>query len=310
MTSGTIVSVVQDAFLREKMNKSQNEVIRAHLPLLRSILRRMVGTSHPSYDDMFQEGMIAIHRAHEKFDPKAGASFATYAHTWIRSRVARAIPQHSRTIQVPAYLEVILRRVSKGKGTEKDVARCFGVPGLHCKELDAEYGEGGTLHDVLPGREASPELGLLARESLSAAIQSEGASPARTEVINLTALGYTPTEIAELRGVSRQRINEMLRQVGVRQRPNRKPGKHSARPQCVSMRAKAVQAAKTALTGVDRLLASGIGGHARAVAETRAGLLRERAAGATYEDMAARRGISVQGVRSNVRRALRMGAAQ
>lgn len=288
--------------------KNSNEVIREHLPLLRSILRRMVGTSHPAYDDMFQEGMIAIHRAHQKFDPTAGASFSTYAHTWIRSRVARAIPQHSRTIQVPVYLEVILRRVAKGTGTEQDAARCLGVPGLHCKELDAEYGDGGTLHDVLPGHEASPELGLIARENLTAALQSEGASPARTEVISLTALGYTPTEIAELRGVSRQRINEMLRQVGIRQRPNRQPGKHSARPQCASMRAKAVQAAKVALAGVDKLLASGIGGQVRKTAETRADLLRERAAGATYEDMAARRGISVQGVRSNVRRALRMGA--
>ncbi|KAG7355996.1 RpoD subfamily RNA polymerase sigma-70 subunit [Nitzschia inconspicua] len=63
--------------------------------------------------DLMQEGIMALIRAAEKFDPSRGFRFSTYAMYWIRSAIKRDQLSQSRVIPVPSRLFEQHKRVTK-----------------------------------------------------------------------------------------------------------------------------------------------------------------------------------------------------
>ena len=48
--------------------------------------------------DLIQEGNLGLMRAVDKFEPRRGLKFVTYAHWWIRQAISRALSeQHGRS---------------------------------------------------------------------------------------------------------------------------------------------------------------------------------------------------------------------
>lgn len=51
---------------------------------------------------------MGLMKSIEKFKPKVGCRFGTYAYWWIRQSIRKAIFQHSRTIRLPVMLCTLL----------------------------------------------------------------------------------------------------------------------------------------------------------------------------------------------------------
>jgi RNA polymerase primary sigma factor len=106
-----------DEDLFNEMNASQaraaeasQKLIRANLRLVVSVAKRYLGRGI-SFLDLVQEGNLGLLRAVNKFDPRRGFKFSTYATWWIRQSINRSIAEQARTIRIPVHLFESISRI-------------------------------------------------------------------------------------------------------------------------------------------------------------------------------------------------------
>jgi len=93
--------------------------VEDHLGLVRHLAKRSAGSYQGQplldLDDLYQEGVLGLMHAAEKFDARKGVRFSTYATHWIRWAIGQAIMHESRTIRLPTTIWPALQRLVRAR---------------------------------------------------------------------------------------------------------------------------------------------------------------------------------------------------
>lgn len=124
---------------------ARDRIVAAHLDLVRGVIGRMRGSDLPR-EDLFQDGVIGLMKAVDRFDPGEGTRFSTYASYWVRAEVQSALGEAGGPVRIPRSHEAnrvatwfhrVRARVESdvalglcaapGDGVEREAARRMGV---------------------------------------------------------------------------------------------------------------------------------------------------------------------------------------
>ena len=95
-------------------DRSKKRMIEANLRMVLKWAHYYASSnSYVEMEDLFQEGVLGLSRAVEKFEPDRGWKFLTYATPWIRQAMTRALAIKSRTIRLPVHLTESIHKIKK-----------------------------------------------------------------------------------------------------------------------------------------------------------------------------------------------------
>lgn len=196
-------------------------------------------------EDLYQEGMLGVMKAVERFNPELGFAFSTYASQWIMQHMFRYIQNMGNAIRIPVYaLEINMKLLKLEKDiqdgvypemtleekarhleiqmgqrvTEDKIRQMLAV--IYVDSLDREFGEDSedstTMMDYLKAPEQYEveniyernELAELCNKALDSLTEIEKEVIIRRFGLN-DQCQETLDAIAKTKGVSRERIRQI-----------------------------------------------------------------------------------------------------
>lgn len=134
--------------------QARDLMIKSNLGLVISVAKKFLGRGL-SFDDLIMEGNIGLIKAVEKFKPKKGFRFSTYAIWWIRQTIERGILNSGRVVRLPIHISENLykytRAVKEVTGEikrEPNFSEVAGHMGIKEKKLEKILGLIGNIYSL------------------------------------------------------------------------------------------------------------------------------------------------------------------
>ncbi|WP_027120464.1 RNA polymerase sigma factor [Mycoplasmopsis lipofaciens] len=216
-----------------------------------------------SFIDLISEGNSGIVKAVQKYNVSKGFKFSTYATWWIRQAITRAVADQARTIRVPVHMVETINKITKierelqqeldteptdeqiaekyGNGYTAEKVRYIRKINIDPVSLDKQIGKenDSSFSDFVKDESVVNPVDYAAKEELQESLNKILEETLETEEYNLICKRYgvghdenglrfrvhSLEELAEERGVSKERIrqieNKILRKIKSNTRKNK-----------------------------------------------------------------------------------------
>jgi len=94
--------------------QARKKMIRSNLRLVINIAKRYMYLGIPLLD-LIEEGNLGLMKAVDRFNPRKGYRFSTYAAWWIKQAITRSISEQAKLIRVPVYMNELITKWKKTK---------------------------------------------------------------------------------------------------------------------------------------------------------------------------------------------------
>jgi RNA polymerase primary sigma factor len=231
----------EEITLANKIKKGDKQarakMIQSNLRLVINIAKKY---SHlgVSMLDLIEEGNMGLMKAVEKFNPKKGYRFSTYAAWWIRQYISRAIANQGKTVRMPVYIIELLMRFKKvqehltnslkRKPRLNEIAKRMSLPMKRAKQLHKMVSGTSSLNAPV-GDEGSTEfLDLIEDENIVSAVDElsnfltqerinlllEKMSKREQKILSLRfglkdGISHTLRDTANHFGITRERVRQI-----------------------------------------------------------------------------------------------------
>jgi RNA polymerase primary sigma factor len=194
-----LLSAAEEIMLARRIERgdlqAKQRMIESNLRLVYAIARAYRASSVP-FADLVQEGTIGLVRAVERFDPRRGVKFSTYAVWWIRRSMLDAIAS-SNVIRMPAKAsqqlaavrraEAELERVEPRRASDAAIAEHTQLSVTTVRSLREAARVTASLDEPV-GEDATPLGDLVADERAGDPFESAIARESRAEVSSMLRL--------------------------------------------------------------------------------------------------------------------------
>ena len=236
-----LLSAEEEIFLANRIKKGDKaaraKMIQSNLRLVINIAKKY---SHlgVSMMDLIEEGNMGLMKAVEKFNPKKGYRFSTYAAWWIRQYISRAIANQGKTVRMPVYIIELLMRFKKvqehltnslkRKPRLNEIAKRMRLPMKRARQLHKMVSGTSSLNAPV-GDEGSTEfLDLIEDENIVSAVDElsnfltqerinlllEKMSKREQKILSLRfglkdGISHTLRDTAKHFGITRERVRQI-----------------------------------------------------------------------------------------------------
>ena len=111
---------IDDSSIKEEIRET---IILSNVRLILQIVnKRYIPSLRMTKDDLFQEGILGLLTAFDKYDYKNNSAFSTYAFFWIDSSVSKAIKNKNFLVRMPDRWHNHISKINKIKSTSPDIS--------------------------------------------------------------------------------------------------------------------------------------------------------------------------------------------
>lgn len=162
----------------------RQDLVRANLPLVRSIAARYGVNSALAFDDLTQVGSLGLLKAIEAFDPRHAASLSSFAVPYVKGAIQHEMRDREPLVRVPRRLWELRQRALALQEQRRQRGNTPLLPAKLCQALDCRLdvldealalgplGRPRSLDEPIAPREGSGEGGRSLLDSLVAPPQA------------------------------------------------------------------------------------------------------------------------------------------